>query len=242
VNTIRPVRFWREIFCLRGRRALRKARCPSRTRLDILAHHTMNVFGPRQPAVHPDNATTPDIGRIRRVLNRARAVGRVRPNRRKPFWVTEFRWDSRPPDCRGIPLQRHARWLEESLYLFWKQNVSVGIWFALRDFPSGPCGSRNSSRSGLYFASGKPKPALRAMTFPFVTERLSRTRVRAWGKAPRRGTVRIQRRSGGGWHTIRRIRAGGKNRPFAVVLRLAGPADLRAQSRAATSLAWHQGG
>jgi hypothetical protein len=80
------------------------------------------------------------------------------------------------------------------------------------------------------------------MTFPFVTERLSRTRVRAWGKAPRRGTVRIQRRSGGGWHTIRRIRARGKSRPFAVVLRLAGPADLRAQSRAATSLAWHQSG
>jgi hypothetical protein len=242
VNTIRPVRFWRDLFCLRGRRALRKAACPSATRFDIIAHHTVNVFGPEQPAVHPDDATTPDIGRIRRVFNKARAVGRARPNRKKPFWVTEFWWDSRPPDRRGIPLKRHARWLEQSLYLFWKQRVSVGIWFALRDFPSGPSGSRNSSRSGLYFQNGRPKPALRAARFPFVTERLSRNSVRAWGKAPKRGRVRIQRRVGGAWRTIRRVHGRGKNRPFVVVLRLRGAANLRARSRAATSLIWHQSG
>lgn len=48
-----------------------------------------------------------------RPLRRAQRSGRISPRGRKRLWVTEVSWDSSPPDPRGVPAARHARWSGE---------------------------------------------------------------------------------------------------------------------------------
>jgi hypothetical protein len=158
---MRPVRFWRVLLCLRGR-GLRPVRCPRPARLDVVAHHPINAFAPRLHAYYPDDATTPDLGRITRVVRKARRTGGLRPRGKKPIWATELWWDTRPPDPGGIRLRKQARWYRQSLRLLGRQGASVVILLQIRDSP--PVGGyRNSSQSGLFFVGGRPKPSYRAV-------------------------------------------------------------------------------
>ena len=73
--------------------------------------------------------------------------------------------------------------------------------------------------AGVYFHNGKPKPALTAFRFPFVTDRTSADVVRAWGKAPRGGRLTIERKHGGGWKRVKRLKVG-NGKVFTTKLRL----------------------
>lgn len=159
----RPLTFWRKVLCLEGRRALKPAPCPTRARFDALAHHPINTSGgPRRSAVHPDDASTPDLKHVVRTLRKAESSNRVAG--RHAVWVTEFWWESRPPDrCTGVPLKRHARWTKQALRSFRRQGASVALSYLVRDEPyqSSACG-RGSFQTGLVFADGDRKPAFRA--------------------------------------------------------------------------------
>jgi hypothetical protein len=202
----RPVRFLRDLLCLKGRRALRPTPCPKseRARFDILGHNAINSSaGPRRHAIHPDDASSYDLGRLERVLRRAKSTGRALPKGPKPLWVTEAWWRSNPPDPRGAPPQKHAKWVEEGLYLYWKQGARAVMWFRIRDplefDPAQDVGS------GLYFRDGTKKPAYQAYRFPFVTDRIrgKQKSVQAWGRAPQPGRVSIQKQQGSAWGTIK---------------------------------------
>ena len=41
------------------------------------------------------------------------------------FWVTEFNWDTKPPDPKGVPQRLHARWVSEVLFRMWRAGVSA---------------------------------------------------------------------------------------------------------------------
>lgn len=233
-----PVRFWREVFCLRGR-TLEKASCPDPPRLDALSHHPYGIAGPRRAALNADDAALVDIYKLTRILRVAGRSGRALPRGRKRMWVTEFGWDSRPPDPDGVPETTRARWLAESFYLLWRQGVDTVNWFQIRDQdPGGNYGA--TYQTGLYFLDGRPKLAARAFAFPFMTERASRERLRAWGKAPVAGSLTIERREGGKWLPVKALRVGG-NRVFLTALRLRGRVELRARIGDQTSLTWLQG-
>ena len=128
-----PALFWREVLCLRGEK-LRKRRCQKPARFDVLAHHPINVGNPQRRALNADDVSTPDIGKLRRILGKAQRSGRALPRKpRKPIWATEIWWDSKPPDPNGVPERKHARWLAQSLYLLWQQRVERVVWFLIRD-------------------------------------------------------------------------------------------------------------
>lgn len=234
---MRPLAFLRKLFCLKGRRKLKPRSCPP-VKLDVLSDHPINTSGgPRRSAIHPDDAATADVGNVRRVLRAAEKGGNVQPRGRRPLWVTEFWWLSKPPGSPNeriaVPLGKHARWIEESLYLFWKKKVKAAFYFRVRD----PLGTEVPS--GLFFADGEPKPALTAFRFPFVTERRSRQRVQAWGKSPATGKLRIERRKGGKWRNEKRLNVG-EGKVFATKLRLRRGARLRARVGGEKSLTWRQ--
>ena len=161
----RPLRFLRELLCLKDRRKLRSAKCPEKAKLDVLAHHPINSSGgPKRSAVHPDDVSTPDVKHVVRTLRKAEKRHRVKPRGRHPVWLTEFWWESKPPDrCTGIPLRRHARWISKALKSFKKQGASVAINYLIRDRPYQPsqCG-RGSFQSGVFFVDGERKPAFRS--------------------------------------------------------------------------------
>ena len=150
-NRVRPVDFWRQVLCVSPAKKKKKkhkkkgahkgavgtaAGCQAK--FDVLAHHPINTSGsPRRHAVNSNDASSPDLDRIARVLRAAERAGTVLPGRH-PLWATEMWWDSKPPNSAGSPLGRQARWIEDALYQAWKDGASVVVNLVIRDSPSGP--------------------------------------------------------------------------------------------------------
>ena len=191
---IAPLKFMRRLF--------RKD-----TPFDVWSHHPYTSGPPAHSAYAKDDASMGDLPQIRRVLRRARAAGRIRSTR---LWVTEFSWDTKPPDPFGVPVREHARWVAEALYRMWRNRVEVAIWFQLRDNPHDGHWWGQTFQSGLFYrttplyADEKAKPALRAFRFPFVALPAGR-RIRFWGRTPNSEAllIRIERRERGRWQAIR---------------------------------------
>jgi hypothetical protein len=255
----RPVEFWQRVFCVhsvktkkrkkgkKGKKGATQGKfvstpgCAGRAMFDVFAHHAIDNTGggPHQSGPTRNDASTPDLGRVVRVLRAAERMGTALPGGH-PVWVTEFWWDSNPPNPSGAPLGVQARWIEESLYLFWKAGASAAINFIIRDTDERPT-VRAGYQSAPFFIDGRPKPALTAFRFPFVTERINKQVLRAWGKAPAAGKLAIQRKQGGRWVAIRKIQVG-KGDVFVARLRLRGKQLLRATVGGSQSLVWKQSG
>jgi hypothetical protein len=154
--------------------------------------------------------------------------------------VTEISWDSSPPDPQGVPINQQARWLEQALYVLWRQNVDTVLWLQIVDSPPDPSYS-TTYQAGLYYLNGGAKPAAQAFRFPFVTRRLDRARVQAWGRAPQTGQLQIQVLRGRQWVSLRRLQVT-QRQVFAPTLAVRGAATLRAVVGAETSLIWSQPG
>jgi hypothetical protein len=235
-----PVAFDRTLFCLRDDAHLTPTSCPDPPHLDALSHHPYGIQGPLWHALNPDDAAVPDVYKIASVLHAAERAGHVRPAGPKRLWVTEISWDSSPPDPNGVPIAEQAHWLEQALYVLWRQGVDTVLWLQIVDSPPIP-NYGSTYQAGLYYLSGAPKPAAEAFRFPFVTRRLNRGQIAAWGRAPLAGKLAIQERQGGRWVVLRRlvVRA---DHVFGAILPVRGRAVLRAQTDPDTSLTWTQGG
>lgn len=234
-----PVLFLRDLLCLRGK-ALKPASCPEKTHLDKLSAHAIQVGPPTESAISPLDATTPDMGRLTRVVRAAEKAKTVVSSGRIGLWVTEFWVDTNPPDPGGIPLAEQARWYEQNMYEYWRAGAEAAIELQLRDQDPGSVGYPETLQSGVYFRNGKPKPSHTAMRFPFVAHRAG-SGVRVWGISPVAGMVSIQARRGGAWRTLAKTHAGGRSRPFATSFRLSGSAKLRARVGGEHSLPWALG-
>ena len=236
---MRPITFLRTALCLNGK--FRRTKCKHKPHLDALSAHPLNFFNP--PRYHPHNKDDVQVAvfrRVRKVLRAAKRAGTLRPRGHHSLWVTEEGLLSDPPNPKGVRPKKHARWLEESLYLLWKQGASVVVNLQIRDVAYDPSHVPSGQfTTGIYFHNGKAKPALRAWRFPFVTHRKSKRRVGAWGKAPVGGKLKVQQKRHGHWRTRKRIavHAGQVFRPS---FRLRGSATLRARVGKARSLSWHQ--
>ena len=204
-----PLRFMRTLLCMsEGRRPRRT--CRYRLSFDVWAHHPYTSGGPRHESGRPDDVSLGDMQGMNALLRAAERAGVIRATKPVEFWVTEFSWDTAPPDPKGLPLKLHARWVSEALYRLWKSGVSVVTWYGIRDQPF----ASSANQSGLFFrgeagvASDKPKPTLQAFRFPFVAFRSARGRVTFWGRTPdrRRATVVVERAVPGGWRVLARVR------------------------------------
>jgi hypothetical protein len=250
-----PVTFWQDVLCVHpvnrnprskhGSRTKVKTKfartkgCPAPAKFDVLAHHPIDNTG-RGPLAHgplPGDVSTPDLGRITAILRGAERAGTTLPGTH-PVWVTEFWWDSRPPNRLGARLGKQARWIEQSLYLFWKGGAETAINLLIGD-TNQLTDVRSGYQSGPYFVDGRPKPALAAFRFPFVTSRLSRGTLEAWGKSPAAGELLIERRHRSRWSTVRKLNVE-RGSVFLAKLKLSGKQRLRATVGGTHSLLWKQ--
>jgi hypothetical protein len=223
-----PVSFLRELFCLNG-----DGGC-GQVRFDVLAHHPINAGDPFAGADDPRDATTPDLGRVRDVLREAERRGTVADGRH-PVWVTEFWWETDPPDSTyGVPERVQARYTAEALYLFWKQRVPLVLGLQLADSPMDPAAPGDSFQTGLYFEDGRAKDSLKAFRFPLVAIRGKRA-IRAWTRSPAGGKLRIERRRKGRWRAVERERVAA-GEVFRARIKGAKRAKLRARVRGERSL------
>jgi Cellulase (glycosyl hydrolase family 5) len=252
---VRPVQWWEDFLCVRAVKSKKKGKkkgkkskkvryvraagCTGKPVFDVFAHQAIDNTGkgPLQSGPTKWDVSTPDMGRLVPLLRAAERLGTVLGGRHQ-VWVTEFWWDSNPPNPVGAPLLTQARWIEQTLYLYWKAGADVAINFTIQDSTLYPV-TRNGFQSGLYFLDGSPKPALTAFRFPFVTERINKRTLRAWGKSPEAGKLRIQRQRGKRWATVKKLNVG-KGGVFVTKLRLRGKQKLRAVVGSTTSLVWKQ--
>lgn len=203
--SVPPMVFMREVLCMSPSSRLKPA-CRKGASFDVWAVHPYTSGNALHRATKPDDVSLGNLPDVARLLRSAVAAKHVRSARAPQLWVTEFSWDTSPPDPQAVPIALQSRWTSEAIYRMWRNGVSRMLWFSLRDEPFG----RSPYQSGLYFANWKPKPTLRAYRFPFVAY-LERAGVTIWGRTPR-GTpaaVRIERRAlGGKWRTIAAFRSG----------------------------------
>jgi hypothetical protein len=254
---VQPVQFWQQLLCVQAKKVKKKkskkgkksakkktkyvraTNCPGQVSLDIFAHHAIDNTGrgPLASGPRPGDVSTPDLGRLVPLFRAAEKLRTVSGGKH-PVWVTEFWWDSNPPNPVGAPLLTQARWIEQSLYLFWKAGASAAINFQIGDSAARP-DVHAGLQSGVYFADGRPKPSLTAVQFPFVTSRINRSTLEAWGKSPEAGKLRIQRQQASRWITVKKLGVG-KGTVFATKLRLRGKQRLRAIVGSRKSVVWKQ--
>jgi hypothetical protein len=202
-HTIAPMRFMREMLCMTKQNTPRRG-CSRRVHFDIWSHHPYTTGGPTHHARRPDDVSLGDLPRMKALLTAAYRAHHIVGGRPPGFWVTEFSWDTNPPDPLAVPIKLQARWTAEALYVMWKVGITLVTWLEIRDDPY----PSEATQSGLYWrgptlAQDKPKPTLTAFRFPFVAYR-QKAGILVWGRTPwgKPGQVGIYQNSVGRWKQI----------------------------------------
>jgi hypothetical protein len=214
--TIGPMRFARELLCMVGHRRPKPAPgdCGGGVNFDIFAIQPYTTGGPsREGGVN--DVQLGDLDKLRTLIDAADRAGRIRGTfEETPLWITEFSWDSNPPDPGGLPMKIAKRWTAEALFRAWQAGVTHFFWYSLRDDPA-PNGRAYSEslESGLFFRGrtleqDEPKPVMQAFRFPFVAYPRKKG-LAFWGRTPNSGPAKvlIQVRDGKGWRKVFRTRA-----------------------------------
>jgi hypothetical protein len=205
IQVVAPLRFMSDLLCVSIQFPHRRT-CSQRIHFDVWAHNPYTNGGPNAHARRSEDVSIGDLREMHTLLDAATRRGTVVSKKPPEFWVTEFSWDTRPPDPLGVPLALHARWVSEALYRMWTAGVSAVIWFRLQDDPL----RQTPYQSGFYFANGKAKYSLEAYRFPFVAFRTGNGSVSVWGRTPpdKPGPVIVEGRRGGRWTTLARVSVG----------------------------------
>lgn len=211
--TYGPFPFMRTVLCMSGGSHPHPT-CHSKAKFDVWAHHPYTSGGPNHHAASRNSASLGDLKRMHSLLLAAKRAGHVATPGTPGFWVTEFDWDTKPPDPGGVPVARHARWTAEAMYRMWEAGVSTMIWFKLRDDPK--IGSWGGSfQGGIYYRTTslykneKAKPVASVLRFPFVAVPEA-GRISVWGRTPSSSSrrVTIQLRKGKRWIKTASVQAG----------------------------------
>jgi hypothetical protein len=122
---------------------------------DVYAHHPYYSRPGESPTMVPKAAKTTvtlgNIGVLIKLLTRLYG--------HKQLWITEYGYQTRPPDHRfGVSWAKQARYLTKA-YTVARRNprISMMLWFLLRDEQR-----LSGWQSGLMTVGGKPKPAFNA--------------------------------------------------------------------------------
>jgi hypothetical protein len=203
-TSIAPLDFMRSVLCLDTHPA-----CHDPVHFDIWSTDPYTAGGPTHAATHAGDVSVAELPEMKAVLDQAFHSGDVASPRAPAFWVTEFSWDSDPPDPGGVPTALEGRWVAQALYEMWSSGVSLVTWFTLRDEPF----ASSPYQSGLFFrgaslAADRRKPAFTAFRFPFVAFPDGKS-ISVWGRAPtgKSGAVRIEQHGPAGWALVARLEA-----------------------------------
>lgn len=212
--SISPLRFAADLMCLRrvGTAFVRGGACPHAARFDAFAMHPYTLAAtPTKPAYRYDDVLIGDIAKINHVVRAAERLHTVLPRIRHQIWVTEWSWFTNPPNRTvGDSYPTAARYTAYSMYEMWRANVSLIIWFTVRDLPGRIVDSPGFVNGGaLYTSTGRPKLTLRAFSFPVVAS-VAHGHGFVWGRAPvsRAVQVVVERGAGRGWKRIATLRTG----------------------------------
>jgi hypothetical protein len=236
-RAIRALTFLRSLYCvdrrlhvLRGARA-RAVGCPTSHQrhefraahpalfeASAFAHHPYQLLQrPDQRSRNRDFVTIAELPRLERVLDRI--LRHYGVPRRLPLWLTEFGYQTRPPDPLGVSLGEQAAYLNQAEYIAYRdRRVRALSQFLLVDDRPVPGVARSDPRywgtfqTGLLTLRGAFKPAFKAYRLPLWVPQATRRgrRFHLWGiarPAPNGGpaTVAVQFARRSSWRTVRTV-------------------------------------
>jgi hypothetical protein len=212
-RSLKPMRFIRDLYCvdsrlhsLRGRRA-KLLGCPQTAdqvrafpdqnpalfQATGFAHHPYELtFSPHRKPDDRDFVTIANLPKLTRTLNGIlHHYGRTKPGG-LPLYLTEFGYQTSPPDPIGVSLRRQAAYLNEAEFIaYTNPAVRTLDQFLLVDDKPIPGVSRKSFaawgatfQSGLMYENGHKKPSFNAYRLPIHVPHPSVKRghpVRVWG-------------------------------------------------------------
>jgi hypothetical protein len=216
-DKVRPLEFLREMACLdrnyhqiRGR-AARKRGCRKVGRFPTsgIAYHPYTPpDGPHVPEGR-DDAAIGQLSRLRSTIDALARRGKL--PRRLPIWITEFGYQTKPPDpVFGVSLKRAAAFMDESEWIgFRNSRVASYSQYTLLDDPPRPgSGSLiwSSWQAGLRFRDGRRKRYVyEAFRLPVFVRTLSANRVEVFGarRTLSGGTAQIESKApGAGYRSL----------------------------------------
>ncbi len=208
-STERPLVFLRALGCVSTSfGAQRTGRCAgfAPATADGFAFHPHGILNaPDKPFPNPDDVNLASLSRLESALDRLQRAGRLKPTTRHfDLYIDEYGYQTDPPDrIAGVSPATQDAWLQKAAYQAWRDpRVKLFTQYLWRDEPASG-GSYSGWQSGLEYADGRAKPALKHFALPFA---LDASRGRLWGQVRARGpsTVEIQRRLGasGSWRTV----------------------------------------
>lgn len=179
-SNLGPLRFTRELACVDSElRELTRPECRDfrPLRADGFAHHPYSLQ--TTPGARDDTADRVQIGELDRLtslLGTLHAAGRLEAP--LALYLTEYGYETYPPDPTGRPPVDHARYLGQATFLAWRRpEVRMFPQFLLQDIgpnldePPGTAARWSDYQSGLYDYKGVPKPeVLQSFRLPFYAE------------------------------------------------------------------------
>src|SRR5439155_25989218 len=144
-------------------------------KLDAYAHHPY----PSSPAETPftggcDHCRTITMATLPRLL----ALVASTFGSTKRIWLTEYGYQTRPPDPFGVSPELQARYIGEgALRAYEAPRVDMLIQYLYRDEPD-----LARFQSGLFWLSGKAKPALQAFELPLAEVDRKGAATTVWGQ------------------------------------------------------------
>ena len=202
---IPPLQFLREMACLdrnyrqyRGRAAkLRECSRVGRIPTSGFAYHPYTLAGGPNVDEARDDAAIGQLGRVRATLDKLARRGKL--PRRLKIWITEFGYQTRPPDPFGTPIGRAPNLMDLSEWIaFRNPRVATYAQYTLRD--------NDFWQAGLRRANGRPKRRVyEAFRMPLFVRSLGGNRVEVFGalRTASGGTARVESQAPGGRYRSR---------------------------------------
>jgi hypothetical protein len=147
---------------------------------------------------------------------------------RKPIWLTEYGYQTNPPDTfLGVPPKKQATLLSLAALRVWRlPRVTMLIQYLYRDEPI-----LSRFQSGLVYVDDRPKPSRQGFTLPFAEVRRTGFQTVVWGQIRHGRTGRkryqLQVLHKNVWTAVGRVRLTNDGGFFVRTIRLTRGALLR---------------
>jgi hypothetical protein len=201
---VSPIKFLREMACVDSHyRAYRGGAAASRGCTNFkplpgtgIAYHPYTLAqGPEALTPLADDATINDLGRLDRAL---RKLSRRFVDHQMPIWITEFGFQTDPPDPFASPISEVPRFMSESEWLaYHDRRVKSYAQYPLSDDSTSGRGLArfHGFQSGIDSSVGKPKKFVyQAFQTPLFVRFVSRSTVEIFGgvRSASGGTASLQ--------------------------------------------------
>ncbi len=211
---VSPIKFLRELACVNSRyHAYRGAAAAARGCTNYqplpgtgIAYHPYTLAeGPDALTPLADDATINDLTRLDRAL---RKLARRFVDHKMPIWITEFGFQTDPPDPFASPISLVPRFMSESEWLaYHDRRVRSYAQYPLSDDSTAGrgLGRFHGFQSGIDSSSNRPKKFVyQAFQTPLFVRLVSRSAVEVFGgvRVANGGTVTLEVGRGKSFHKL----------------------------------------